>query len=197
MPSSTRSNKEKSLLFSDTSLLEHTIRKEKRYTSIDNNISSSTDTCQQMSTDTPNPLTDICTLPPIDTSTRTSIDIRSWDMVETLILECDENGDMHDQEGHLRIAAGQRLDDQRAVISWSRCWSPCSCSSCRRGCSTKNVGWLKPSMSILRQQICYSSSGYSEDWFRAETPVLYTRGANGVPEDYGPSGAVRGSGFCY
>ncbi|KAF2545386.1 hypothetical protein F2Q70_00021633 [Brassica cretica] len=37
-------------------------------------------------------------------------------MVATLILERDENGDLHDHEGHLRIAAGQRLDDQRAVI---------------------------------------------------------------------------------
>ncbi|KAF2619727.1 hypothetical protein F2Q68_00039786 [Brassica cretica] len=38
-------------------------------------------------------------------------------MVATLILVRDENGDLHDQEGHLRKAAGQRLDDQRAVIS--------------------------------------------------------------------------------
>ncbi|CAG7896921.1 unnamed protein product [Brassica rapa] len=56
MPNNTRSNKEKSLLFSDPTLLEHTIRKEKRSASIDNNISSSTDTSQQTSTDTPNPM---------------------------------------------------------------------------------------------------------------------------------------------
>ena len=37
-------------------------------------------------------------------------------MVATLILEWDENGDLHDQEGLLRNAASQRLDDQRAVI---------------------------------------------------------------------------------
>ena len=37
-------------------------------------------------------------------------------MVATLILERDENGDLHDQERHLRNAACQRLDDRRAVI---------------------------------------------------------------------------------
>ncbi|KAF2619072.1 hypothetical protein F2Q68_00038887 [Brassica cretica] len=116
MPSSTRSNKEKSLLFSDLALLERTIRKEKRTTSIDNNISSSTDTSQQTSTDTPNPVTDSCELLPIDTSVRTSIDIHPRDMVSNLILERDENGDLHDQEDHLRNAAGHRLDYQRAQV---------------------------------------------------------------------------------
>ena len=38
-------------------------------------------------------------------------------MVATLVLIRDENGDMHDPEGHLRNAAGQRLDDQGAIIS--------------------------------------------------------------------------------
>jgi len=80
---------------------ERTIRKEKQATSIDNN---------------PNPSTDSCELPPIDTSTQISIHIRSRDMVVTLVLVRNENGDMHDQEGHLRNAAGQMLDDQRAVI---------------------------------------------------------------------------------
>ncbi|KAF3487870.1 hypothetical protein F2Q69_00052915 [Brassica cretica] len=47
-----------------------------------------------------------------DTS-QTSIDTRPRDMVANLILVPDENGDLHDQEGHLRNAAGQRLDDQR------------------------------------------------------------------------------------
>ncbi|KAG2275383.1 hypothetical protein Bca52824_057938 [Brassica carinata] len=37
-------------------------------------------------------------------------------MVATLILVRDENGDLHDPEGHMLNAAGQRLDDQRAVI---------------------------------------------------------------------------------
>ncbi|KAF2611850.1 hypothetical protein F2Q70_00012014 [Brassica cretica] len=99
MPSSTRSNKEKSLLFSYPALLEHTIRKEKRSESIDNNISSSTDTSQQTSTDS-------CELPPIYTSTRISIDTCPRDMVATLILVRDENGDLHDQEGHMHNAAG-------------------------------------------------------------------------------------------
>ncbi|KAF3555420.1 hypothetical protein F2Q69_00013576 [Brassica cretica] len=114
IPSSTRSNKENSLIFSDPALLEHTIRKEKRSTSIDTNICSSTDTSQKKSTDTPNLSSDCCELPPTDTSNRISIDIHSRDMVATLILERDENGDLHDQERHLRNAACQRLDDRRA-----------------------------------------------------------------------------------
>ena len=76
-------------------------------------MSSSTDTSQQTSTDPTNPLNESCELPLIDTSNRTSIDTRPRDMVATLILVPDENGDLHDQEGHLRNAAGQRLDDQR------------------------------------------------------------------------------------
>ena len=58
MPSSTKNNKEKSLLFSDLALLERTIQKEKRTASIDNNFSSSTDTSQKTSTDPTNPSTD-------------------------------------------------------------------------------------------------------------------------------------------
>ena len=37
-------------------------------------------------------------------------------MVRTLVLIHDENEDLHDQEGHMRNASGQRLDDQGAVI---------------------------------------------------------------------------------
>ena len=37
-------------------------------------------------------------------------------MVATLILLRDDNGDLHDQEGHLRNTAGQRIDAQGAVI---------------------------------------------------------------------------------
>ena len=37
-------------------------------------------------------------------------------MVATLVLVRDENGDLHDQEDHLRNAAGQRIDTQGAVI---------------------------------------------------------------------------------
>ena len=37
-------------------------------------------------------------------------------MVAPLILVRDNNGDLHDQEGHLRNAAGQRIDAQGAAI---------------------------------------------------------------------------------
>ena len=37
-------------------------------------------------------------------------------MVTTLILVRDERGDLHDQEGHLRNAAGQRINAQGAAI---------------------------------------------------------------------------------
>ena len=37
-------------------------------------------------------------------------------MVATLILVRNDNGDLHDQEGHLRNAARQRIDAQGAVI---------------------------------------------------------------------------------
>jgi len=37
-------------------------------------------------------------------------------MVATLVLVRDENGDLHDLEGHLRNAAGQRIDAQGTVI---------------------------------------------------------------------------------
>ena len=37
-------------------------------------------------------------------------------MVAPLILVGDERGDLHEQEGHLRNAAGQRIDAQGAAI---------------------------------------------------------------------------------
>ncbi|KAF2590373.1 hypothetical protein F2Q70_00038761 [Brassica cretica] len=37
-------------------------------------------------------------------------------MVTTLVMFQDVNGDLHDLDGHMRNAAGQRLDDQEAVI---------------------------------------------------------------------------------
>ncbi|KAF3588734.1 hypothetical protein F2Q69_00030705 [Brassica cretica] len=52
----------------------------------------------------------------IDTSVRTWIDTEPRDMVASLILLRDEKGDLHDQEGHLRNAAGQRIDAQGAAI---------------------------------------------------------------------------------
>ncbi|KAF2560088.1 hypothetical protein F2Q68_00015807 [Brassica cretica] len=121
MPSSARSNKETPLLFSiDPASLERLIRKERRFSSIDNNTSSSINTCQPTSTQTPisstdtrSPLSTESTLPStdiflptsIDTSSQTSIDTEPRNMVATLVLVRDENGDLHDQEVHLRNAA--------------------------------------------------------------------------------------------
>ncbi|KAF3534466.1 hypothetical protein DY000_02040354 [Brassica cretica] len=45
-----------------------------------------------------------------------SIDTEPRDMVAPLILVRDNNGDLHDQEGHLRNAAGQSIDAQGAAI---------------------------------------------------------------------------------
>ncbi|KAF2531880.1 hypothetical protein F2Q70_00031795 [Brassica cretica] len=119
MPNSTRSNKENQLLFSsDPASLERSIRKGRRSSSIDNNTSSSLDSRQPPSTQTPISSTDTRsppstedTLPstdifhPTSIDTSTSIDTELRDMVATLILVRDEKGDLHDQEGHLRNAA--------------------------------------------------------------------------------------------
>ncbi|KAF3540745.1 hypothetical protein F2Q69_00022152 [Brassica cretica] len=122
MPSSTRSNKETQLLFSpDPASLERSIRKEARSSSIDNNTCSSLDYVQPPSTqtlvpstdtrptpsteDTHLPSTDIVHPTSIDTLSQTSIDTEPQDMVATLILVRDDNGDLHNQEGHLRNAA--------------------------------------------------------------------------------------------
>jgi len=37
-------------------------------------------------------------------------------MVVTIVLIQDATGNLHDQEGHLRNVAGQKIDDQGAVI---------------------------------------------------------------------------------
>ena len=132
MPSSTRSNKENQLLFSsDPASLDRSIRKGICSSSIDNNTCSSLD-FRQRSTQTPVsstetrsppstkdtllPLTDIFHPTSIDTSVRTWIDTEPRDMVASFILLRDEKGDLHDQEGHLRNAAGQRIDAQGAAI---------------------------------------------------------------------------------
>ncbi|KAF3595588.1 hypothetical protein DY000_02025123 [Brassica cretica] len=121
MPNSTRSNKETQLLFSsDPASLKRSIRKGRRSSSIDINASSSINTRQPpsthtpiLSTDTRSPpsteatllLTDIFHLTSIDTLYQTSIDTEARDMVATLVLVRDQNGNMHDKEGHLRNAA--------------------------------------------------------------------------------------------
>ncbi|KAF3542375.1 hypothetical protein DY000_02008271 [Brassica cretica] len=124
MPRSTRSNKETQLLFSpDPASLERSIRKEARSSSIDNNTGSSLDFVQPPSTQTLVPpietrsppstedthlqSTDIVHPTSIDTPSQTSIDTELRDMVATLILVRDNNGDLHDQEGLLRNAAGE------------------------------------------------------------------------------------------
>ncbi|KAF2614068.1 hypothetical protein F2Q70_00011985 [Brassica cretica] len=130
MPSSTRSNKESQLIFSPyLASLERMIRKEARSLSTDNNNSVSLDSAQPPSTQTPVPSTqtpvpstysrlplsiDNTDLPSTDNLHPTSIDIPSRtssytdprSMVWPLILVRDNNGDLHDQEGHLRNAAG-------------------------------------------------------------------------------------------
>ena len=133
MPSSTRSNKETQLLFSpDPASLERSIRKEARSSSTKNNTCASLDYAQPPltqtlvpSTDTRSPLstedthlpsTNIIHPTSIDTPSQTSIDTERRDMVVTLILVRENNGDLHDQEGHLRNAAGQRIDAQGTVI---------------------------------------------------------------------------------
>ncbi|KAF3549666.1 hypothetical protein DY000_02006888 [Brassica cretica] len=131
LPRSTRTNKETQLLFSpDPSSLEGSVRKEAHCSSIHNNTCSSLDFVQPPSTQTlvpstdtrPTPSTEDTHLPStdivhptsidtpsqtsIDTPSQTSIDTEPRDMVATLILVRDDNGDLHDQEGHLRNAAG-------------------------------------------------------------------------------------------
>ncbi|KAF3530185.1 hypothetical protein DY000_02040008 [Brassica cretica] len=130
MPSCTRSNKESQLIFSpDHASLERTIRKEGRSLSTDNNTSVSLDSAQPPSTQTPVPstdsrsplsidntnlpLTDTPHLKSIDIPSRTSIDTEPRDMVVR-----DNNGDLHDQEGHLRNAVDEYDEDfeeERAI----------------------------------------------------------------------------------
>ncbi|KAG5397500.1 hypothetical protein IGI04_019314, partial [Brassica rapa subsp. trilocularis] len=69
-----------------------------------------TDTHSPPSTETTLSSTDIFHLTSIDTSSRTSIDTDFRYMVAYLVLVLDENGDLHDQEGHLHNAAGQKIN---------------------------------------------------------------------------------------
>ncbi|KAG5410968.1 hypothetical protein IGI04_007287 [Brassica rapa subsp. trilocularis] len=118
MPSGTRSNKEKDLLFSnDPAHLERTIRRGQRSTSLDATTSSSIDTQNQPSTDTrPSSLIDPNRSTTINTTPRTSIDTVSSKMVNIIILTQDENGNLYDQAGHLRNATCQKIDAQGTVI---------------------------------------------------------------------------------
>ncbi|KAF3572828.1 hypothetical protein F2Q69_00058846 [Brassica cretica] len=118
MPSSTRSNKDKHLLFSeDPAHLERTICKDQRSTSLDAAAFTSTDSRTQSSTDTrPSSSTDLHHSTSIDTTRRTSIDHQSRNMVAIVILRHDENGNLYDEDGHLRNATSQIQDAQGNVI---------------------------------------------------------------------------------
>ncbi|KAG5414867.1 hypothetical protein IGI04_002434 [Brassica rapa subsp. trilocularis] len=118
MPSGTRSNKEKDLLFSDDPAhLECTIRRGQRSTSLDATTSSSIDTHNQPSTDTrPSSSIDPNRSTMIDITPRTSIDTVSSKMVNIIILTHDEIGNLYDQAGHLRNATGQKMDAQGTLI---------------------------------------------------------------------------------
>ncbi|KAF3484985.1 hypothetical protein F2Q69_00052096 [Brassica cretica] len=118
MPSGTRSNKEKHLLFSDDPAhLERTIRRGQRSTSLDTTSSSSIDTHNQPSTDTrPSSSIDPNRSTTIGTTPRTSINTVSSKMVNIIILTQDENGNLYDQDGHLRNSTGQKINAQGTVI---------------------------------------------------------------------------------
>ncbi|KAF2556670.1 hypothetical protein F2Q68_00014376 [Brassica cretica] len=124
MSISTRSSKEELLFFSDPARLERSIRKEKRTSSIDTTSTTSIDTTSTTSIDTISTTLidttsttsiDTCDRAMIDSSTRTWIDTNpraDW----TLVLQRDENGDLHDHRGHLCNAAGQRIDGKGTAI---------------------------------------------------------------------------------
>ncbi|KAF2589739.1 hypothetical protein F2Q70_00038739 [Brassica cretica] len=118
IPISTRSNKEELLFFSDPARLERSIRKEKHTSSIDTTSTTSINTTSTTSIDTTFTTSiDICDRATIDSSTRTSVDTNPRaDMVATLVLQKDENGDLHDPGGHMCNAAGQRIDGQGTAI---------------------------------------------------------------------------------
>ncbi|KAF3555870.1 hypothetical protein F2Q69_00013325 [Brassica cretica] len=112
MPNSTRSNKDKRLLFSEDHVhLERTIHKDQCSTSLDAATFTSTYSRNQPSTDTrPSSSTDPHRSTSIDTTPLTSIDPQSRNMVAIVILRQDENGDLYDQDGHLCNATGHKLD---------------------------------------------------------------------------------------
>ncbi|KAF3540875.1 hypothetical protein F2Q69_00022348 [Brassica cretica] len=101
-------------LFSeDPAHLERTICKDQRSTSLDAAAFTSTDSRTQPSTDIqPSSSTDLHRSTSIDTTPRTSIHHQSRNMVAIVILRQDENGNLYDQDGHLRNATGQKLDAQ-------------------------------------------------------------------------------------
>ncbi|XP_033134041.1 uncharacterized protein LOC117127547 [Brassica rapa] len=118
MPISTISSKEELLFFSDPTSLERSIRKEKHTSSIDTTSTTSIDTTFTTSIDTTSTTSiDTSDRATIDSSTRTSIDTNPRaDIVVSLMLQRDENGDLHDPGGHQCNAAGQKIDGQGTAI---------------------------------------------------------------------------------
>ncbi|CAN6868570.1 unnamed protein product [Brassica oleracea] len=118
MPIGTKSSKEELLFFSNPARLERSIRKENRTSSINTTSTTSIDTTSTTSIDTTSTTSiDICDRATIDSSTRTSVDTNPRaDTVATLVLQRDENGDLHDPGGHLCNAAGERIDGQGTAI---------------------------------------------------------------------------------
>ncbi|KAF3486184.1 hypothetical protein F2Q69_00053072 [Brassica cretica] len=96
MPSSTRSNKETHLLFSeDPAYLEHSIREDQRSTSLDAAAFTSTDSLTHPSTNTrPSSSTDLHRSTSIVSTLRTLIDHQSRSVVAIVILRQDENGNL-------------------------------------------------------------------------------------------------------
>ncbi|KAL0749564.1 hypothetical protein Bca101_031567 [Brassica carinata] len=156
MPSSTRNNKKTQLLFSpDPASLECSICEEAHSSSTDNNtcvsldsaqppstqtLVSSTDTRSTLSTDnTHPPSTDSFHPTSIDSPFKTSIDTEPREIVAPLILVRDNNGDLHDQEGHLRDAVGQRIDAQGAAIP-----EPDVNATVLHTCGTTTLPWIIP-----------------------------------------------------
>ncbi|KAF3600886.1 hypothetical protein F2Q69_00036272 [Brassica cretica] len=119
MPISTRSSKEKLLFFSDPTLLKRSICKEKHTSSIDTTSTTSIDTTSTTSINTISTMSiDTFDRATIDSSTRTSIDTNPRaDMVAALVLQRDENGDMHDHGGHLCNAADAHVMMLDAQVS--------------------------------------------------------------------------------
>ncbi|KAF3595638.1 hypothetical protein DY000_02021822 [Brassica cretica] len=103
MPSSTRSNKETHLLFSeDPAYSEHSIRKDQRSTSLDAAAFTSTDSLTHPSTNTrPSSSTDLHRSTSIVSTLRTLIDHQSRSVVAIVILRQDENENLYDQDVHL------------------------------------------------------------------------------------------------
>ncbi|CAN6989887.1 unnamed protein product [Brassica rapa subsp. trilocularis] len=189
MPSGTRSNKEKDLLFpDDPAHLERTIRRGQRSTSLDATTSSSIDTHNQPSTDTrPSSSIDPNRSTTIDTTPRTSIDTVSSKMVNIIILTQHENGNLYDQAGHLRAA--QPVDEDarsKPLADYNRPDEYYSNRSAIRLPENQKQNFeLKPQYYTLVSQIPYSglpNENPMDHLERFEDLIAAIR-MEGVPED--------------